>query len=73
MKYSTKLVYGIPPAVLANMRHVEALNACKCGGKLQLKRFSKPPLARWGGRRMALVAYINKSLDWVDEKLKEIE
>lgn len=73
MKYSTKLVYGIPPAVLANMRHVDALNACKNGGKLQLKRFSKPSIAKWGGRRMALVAYINKSLEWVDEKLKEMK
>ena len=73
MKYSTKLVYGIPPAVLANMRHVDALNACKNGGKLQLKRFSKPPLVKWGGRRMELVAYINKSLEWVDEKLKEMK
>lgn len=72
MKYSTKLVYGILPTALANMRHVDALNACKCGGRLQLKRFSKPPLARWCGRRLALVAYISKSLEWVDEKLKEL-
>ena len=73
MKYGTKLIYGIDPQQLANMRHVDALNACKCGGKLQLKRFSKPPVAKWGGRRLALVAYISKSLKWVDKKLKEIE
>lgn len=73
MKYSTKLIYGISPTVLANMRHVDALNACKCGGKLQLDRFSKPPISKWCGRRIALVAYINKSLEWIDDKLGEME
>ena len=73
MKYSTKLIYGIPPAVLANMRHVDALNACKCGAKERLKKLTKPPLMEWGSRRSELVFYIEKSIKWIDDKLGEME
>ena len=73
MKYSTKLVYGIDPQQLANMRHIDALYACKRGAKERLKKLIKPPLMDWGSRRSNLVFYIEKSIKWIDDKLGEME
>ena len=73
MKYSTKLIYGVPPYILIEMPHKQALEVCMAGAKLQILRFSKPPLKTWCGRRKALVAYIIKALEWTEEKLKEME
>ena len=73
MKYSTKLIYGIDAKVLANMRHVDALRACQAGAKERLQKLTAPKLATWGYRRCTLVAYIEKSLNWIEEKLKEME
>lgn len=73
MKYGTKLIYGIDPQQLANMRHIDALHACKRGAKERLDQLTKPSMLNWGKRRSALIAYIQKSINWLDKKIKEIE
>ena len=60
MKYGTKLIYGIEPQQLANMRHIDALHACKQGAKKRLDKLTKPSMLKWGKRRSALIAYIQK-------------
>ena len=73
MKYGTKLIYGIDPQQLANMRHIDALNACKIGAKERLNKLTKPLMIKWGRRRYELVTYIEKSLKWLDNKIDEME
>jgi hypothetical protein len=73
MKYGTKLIYGIDPQQLANMRHIDALHACKKGAKNRLDKLIKPSMLKWGKRRSGLIAYIQKSINWLDRKIKEIE
>ena len=73
MKYGTKLIYGIDPQQLANMRHIDALHACKQGAKERLEKLTKPPMITWGNRRSKLVVYIEKSIKWLDKKIGEIE
>lgn len=73
MKYGTKLIYGIDPQQLANMRHIDALHACRKGAKNRLDKLTKPSMLNWGKRRSELIAYIQKSINWLDRKIKEIE
>ena len=73
MKYGTKLIYGIDPQQLANMRHIDALHACKRGAKDRLEKLTKPSMVKWGNRRSKLVVYIEKSIKWLDKKIGEIE
>ena len=73
MKYGTKLIYGIDPQQLANMRHIDALHACKRGAKYRLEKLTKPSMVKCGNRRSALIAYIQKSINWLDKKIGEIE
>ena len=75
MKYGTKIVYGIDPQVLANMRHIDALRACLVGARKQINHFtySAPKMTRWSNRRKNIIAYIRKAENWVYSKLEEIE
>lgn len=73
MKYGTKLIYGIYPKQLANMRYIDALHACKRGAKDRLEKLTKPSIVKWGNRRSKLIVYIEKSIKWLDKKIGEIE
>ena len=73
MKYGTKLIYGIDPQQLANMRHIDALHACRKGAKQRLDKLTKPNMLKWSKRRSGLIAYIQKSINWLDKKIGEIE
>ena len=73
MKYGTKLIYGIDPQQLANMRHIDALHACKRGAKERLEKLTKPNMLKWGKRRSGLIVYIQKSINWLDRKMEEME
>ena len=73
MKYGTKLIYGIDPQQLANMRHIDALHACKRGAKDRLEKLTKPSMVKWGNRRSKLIVYIEKSIKLLDKKIGEIE
>lgn len=73
MKYSTKLIYGIDPQQLANMRYIDALHACRKGAKIRLDKLTKPSAITWGVRRHTLINYIQKSIKWLDKKIGEIE
>lgn len=73
MKYGTKLIYGIDPQQLANMRHIDALHACRKGAKTRLDKLTKPSMLKWGKRRSGLIAYIQKSINWLDKKMEEME
>lgn len=73
MKYGTKLIYGIDPQQLANMRHIDALRACRKGAKNRLDKLTKPNMLKWGKRRSGLIAYIQKSINWLDRKIEEME
>ena len=73
MKYGTKLIYGIDPQQLANMRHIDALHACRKGAKNRLYKLTKPSAITWGVRRNSLINYIQKSIKWLDKKISEIE
>lgn len=73
MKYGTKLIYGIDPKQLANMRYIDALHACKRGAKDRLEKLTKPSMVKWGNRRSKLIVYIEKSIKWLDKKIGEIE
>lgn len=55
------------------MRHIDALHACKKGAKNRLDKLTKPSMLKWGKRRSGLIAYIQKSINWLDRKIKEIE
>jgi len=74
MKYSTLIVYGIPPKDLANMRHVDALRACKAGGIKRLNQLThkSPNQANWCKRRTDLIKYIGKAVKWQEMKLNEM-
>ena len=73
MKYGTKLIYGIDPQQLANMRHIDALHACRKGAKQRLDKLTKPNMLKWGKRRSGLIAYIQKSINWLDRKIEEMK
>ena len=73
MKYGTKLIYGIDPQQLANMRHIDALHACRKGAKNRLDKLTKPNMLKCGKRRSGLIAYIQKSINLLDRKMEEME
>ena len=75
MKYGTKLVYGIDPKVLANMRHIDALRECEIGVKSQLYHFTHkaPTPDKWCNRRKVIIQYLKDTTVWVDAKLAEFK
>lgn len=74
MKYGTKLIYGIDPQQLANMRHIDALHACKQGAIAHKNRivYSKP-MCELTSAEQELLAYLEKSIKWCEKKLDEME
>ena len=74
MKYSTQELYGIDPRGLANMRYYDALQKCRQGAIAHKKRivYSKS-LHKLTSEEQELLAYLEKSIKWCEQKLLEME
>ena len=74
MKYSTQELYGIDPKDLANMRYFDALQKCRQGAIEHKNRivYSKP-LKELTSEEQELLAYLEKSIKWCEQKLFEME
>ena len=74
MKYSTQELYGIDPKDLANMRYFDALQKCRQGAIAHKNRivYSKP-LHKLTSEEQELLAYLEKSIKWCENKLYEME
>ena len=74
MKYSTQELYNIDPKDLANMRYYDALQKCRQGAIVHKKRivYSKP-LKELTSEEQELLAYLEKSIKWCEQKLFEME
>ena len=74
MKYSTQELYNIDPKDLANMRYYDALQKCRQGAIAHKNRivYSKP-LKELASEEQELLAYLEKSIKWCEQKLLEME
>ena len=75
MKYGTKLVYGIDPKTLANMRHIDALRECLLGVRSQIYHFTHnaPSPDKWCSRRKLMLTYLKNAEEWLIAKLAEFD
>lgn len=75
MKYGTRLVYGIDPKALANMRHIDALRECLLGVRSQTYHFTHdaPSPDKWCSRRKGILTYLKNAEEWLIAKLAEFD
>ena len=75
MKYGTKLVYGIDPKAIANMRHIDALRECLLGVRSQTYHFTHdaPSPDKWCSRRKGILTYLKNAEEWLIAKLAEFD
>ena len=60
------MVYGIDPKVLGEMKHKDALIACKEGAVKRLARLTHKSCnqAKWCNKRRLVIAYIQKAIKY---------
>ena len=74
MKYSTQKLYNIDPKDLVNMRYYDALQKCRQGAIAHKERLiNSKPLHELTSEEQELLAYLEKSIKWCEQKLLEME